>query len=498
MRLLLRLPGLVALTLSLRTEHHVLVAAELSTQPSPLKNCSTLPKPNNCACGDPNKHLQGACFACGSCGSCFNCPSCVKCHDDGVPPPAPPPPPPPPPAPAPASWAPRVAKAQLLVAQTDPEYSGLFPSVGNGFISGNVGCATSQNTKLSGHGDRGPQEFGEFFLHVGGVFNNNVDIHGKTSIPQRAKIPNPYAVVAHITGTGPNVQAGTALDIEYGLFHNVTVNNDSAVRVSTTIYAHRALRSLLIFEVAAEFPARDNPESQMTVELQRCGGGVIDWSQLTDFNASSTSSGGAARTLTVKYMEENCDSGHFCPEQVPLENCSGLSRCNNSAMPRRPNTEVGIAFEPLPAVLTLTTAQPSQQFIAAIHTSLEPGLGAHNAAATAAAATLAQYSGSKSTTVRASLKQSHEQAWMKEWKGGIEVGGNLTIASTVNASLYYILSATRSDWPYGLSPGGLARDSYEGHSFCKWSNVLADTACFYTKLIVAVVQGTQRHGCFRT
>ena len=114
------------------------------------------------------------------------------------------------------------------------------------------------------------------------------------------------------------------------------------------------------------------------------------------------------------------------------------------------------------------------------------------------AATLAQYSGSKATTVRASLQQSHEQAWTKEWKGGIEVGGNLTIASTVNASLYYILSATRSDWPYGLSPGGLARDSYEGHSFCKWSNVLADTACFYTKLIVAVMQGTQRHGCFRT
>jgi hypothetical protein len=47
-----------------------------------------------------------------------------------------------------------------------------------------------------------------------------------------------------------------------------------------------------------------------------------------------------------------------------------------------------------------------------------------------------------------------------------KVAGNLTIASTINASLYYILSATRADWPYGLSPGGIARDAYEGHSFC--------------------------------
>ena len=276
-----------------------------------------------------------------------------------------------------------------------------------------------------------------------------------------------------MAGKEPNVQAGTALDLQYGLFHNVSASNSSGdigVRVSTTIYAHRAFRNLLVFEVAADFPAAESltAESEVTVGLQRCGGGSIDWSTLSDFNASSLTQDGMARTLTVKYMEENCDSGHFCPEPVPLENCSGLGRCNNTAMPQRPNTEVGIAFEPLPPNLTLTTTKPVRTFIAAIHTSLEHGLGSRNAAATAAAATLAQYSGSKS-----SLRQSHEQAWEHEWKGGIEISGNLTIASTINASLYYILAATRPDWPYGLSPGGLARDSYEGHSFCKWLECVA-------------------------
>ena len=57
------------------------------------------------------------------------------------------------------------------------------------------------------------------------------------------------------------------------------------------------------------------------------------------------------------------------------------------------------------------------------------------------------------------------QAWSAVWQGGIEIEGNTTIAASVNSSLYYILSAVRADWPYGLSPGGLARDDYEGHSF---------------------------------
>jgi hypothetical protein len=63
--------------------------------------------------------------------------------------------------------------------------------------------------------------------------------------------------------------------------------------------------------------------------------------------------------------------------------------------------------------------QPVRKFIAAIHTSLELGLAARGAAAAAATVTLAQYGGSKSTS--ASLRQSHEEAWAEEWRGGIEV-----------------------------------------------------------------------------
>ena len=224
----------------------------------PLKNCSTYPEPNNCACHHANQPFEagvggdpgaGNCFACGSCHSCFGCRSCIKCHDNGMPPsPTPPPPPPPAPhVPSPAPWAPRVAAAQMLAAQSDPSEPGLFPSVGNGFISTNVGCATGSKGGVN-----------EFFLHVGGVFNNRIAIHprGAVSIPKRADVPNPFAAVAHIQGS-PNAQAGTALDLEFGFFSNVTAAkiDGREVRVSTTVYAHRAHRSLLVFEVTADFGA---------------------------------------------------------------------------------------------------------------------------------------------------------------------------------------------------------------------------------------------------
>ena len=40
------------------------------------------------------------------------------------------------------------------------------------------------------------------------------------------------------------------------------------------------------------------------------------------------------------------------------------------------------------------------------------------------------------------------------------------MAQAVYGSMYYILSSTRHDWPYGLSPGGLPNgEEYMGHTF---------------------------------
>jgi trehalose/maltose hydrolase-like predicted phosphorylase len=60
----------------------------------------------------------------------------------------------------------------------------------------------------------------------------------------------------------------------------------------------------------------------------------------------------------------------------------------------------------------------------------------------------------------------HIQEWKTElWQSGVEVAGNVALAAAINASLYEILSSTRDDWIYGISPGGIAIDSYNGHIF---------------------------------
>jgi hypothetical protein len=61
-----------------------------------------------------------------------------------------------------------------------------------------------------------------------------------------------------------------------------------------------------------------------------------------------------------------------------------------------------------------------------------------------------------------SLQAGHEAAWAARMAtgGGIEIEGDLWLAQAANASLYFIRSSIRADWPHGLSPGGLASNGY--------------------------------------
>ena len=67
----------------------------------------------------------------------------------------------------------------------------------------------------------------------------------------------------------------------------------------------------------------------------------------------------------------------------------------------------------------------------------------------------------------AELLPAHEAAWASRVTtgGGLEVQGDLWLAQSINASLYFIRSSIRPDWPHGLSPGGLASNGYGGHTF---------------------------------
>ena len=64
-----------------------------------------------------------------------------------------------------------------------------------------------------------------------------------------------------------------------------------------------------------------------------------------------------------------------------------------------------------------------------------------------------------------SLLGANQASWASLWRGWIEVRGNRTLATDVNASEFYLWSSTRDGVDWSVSPAGLSSNGYDGHIF---------------------------------
>ncbi len=69
------------------------------------------------------------------------------------------------------------------------------------------------------------------------------------------------------------------------------------------------------------------------------------------------------------------------------------------------------------------------------------------------------------TTGFGPLVTANDAAWAALWSGRIDVLGNQTLASEVNASEFYLWSSTRDGVNWSISPAGLSSNGYDGHIF---------------------------------
>ncbi len=60
---------------------------------------------------------------------------------------------------------------------------------------------------------------------------------------------------------------------------------------------------------------------------------------------------------------------------------------------------------------------------------------------------------------------ANNAAWAALWNGRIDVLGNRTLATDVNASEFYLWSNTRAGVDWSISPAGLSSNGYDGHIF---------------------------------
>ena len=103
------------------------------------------------------------------------------------------------------------------------------------------------------------------------------------------------------------------------------------------------------------------------------------------------------------------------------------------------------------------------RYLAVFKTSISAESGGDAAQPLAAAKQALQTYSQQSS---ADMQALHVASWNALHSSKIELAGDgdtgKAVATAVNSSMFYLLSAARVDWPFSTSPGGLANNAYLG------------------------------------
>jgi len=337
----------------------------------------------------------------------------------GIKPPPPPPPPPPTPAnlcPAtmPADWRAACLGGDLFYEAPPASADSHMPAIGNGYI------ATFVQSNV---------------IYAGGLFNGD-STGSKGGVSHRATIPAYHVSLAPPTtkqgAAAPApayTQVGRALDVRRAVFlsrHTISGGGGGGVAKGTVDekwYARLDKPSLLVHEVtitadkASPLPvvlaatSTTGTTNDLDMSPPTVAGGAVSWT-------GANKIGELGNTTTLAMV---CTAAPASPVSVA------------------PGTTKTLYF--ITAIVTsLNSTNPQADAASVWYRPAVAGAGA--------------------------LFGAHAAAWATRWEqGSLEAAGDLRLAQSLNASLYAIRASIRPDWPYGLSPGGLASNAYEGHTF---------------------------------
>ena len=326
-----------------------------------------------------------------------------------------------PPAWTPPAWADGVREGYILLS--NDAHDGPLPSLGNGFVS-----------TIADSSD----------VYLAGVFSSLQ----KPLQSHRAKFPSAHRVTVTPEGGWPSdVRAARALDTRHGLFLSAWSSASAQINVTAQLYAHRARRGLLVSDVQV------HAETDTTTAVRAGQQHPQQWlrSEHIHFNSPAAVAVGVAGAHGLTVHGET-GSKAWAARHPPVK------------------TNVSLVYSVPPDNLHVRGGQgggTTLRVLSSFASNLtEAGGTPFEAAAAAHAAALA--------TTPADLYAEHCKAWERLYSSALG-GGRLDVRGpsgeatrltrVVGASLYAILSAVRTDAPYGLSPGGLSTDGYKGHTF---------------------------------
>ena len=320
----------------------------------------------------------------------------------------------------PQDWLPLCQGANLFFSKGGSNTGKvLMPEIANGYL----GTVMNSDT-----------------IYVGGLFNG--DATGKFGpASHRARIPAFHvsvgAVESSATATSGNIDIaiGQALDISRGIFTERSYIG--SVFVEQRTYAHFARPWLLVHEIdltntagsaasVALIATPSPPSSDLILTEVNSTGAAGDFTLFgRNLCAEDATVAGGGNHTEVAFISNS-----------PCGASASAGACE-STMQVPPGVKVTRSFITT-VVVSLNSTAP-----------LKDAIALHDAAQRDAALLLSE----------------HEAAWATRWaRGSIEVEGDLRLAQAVNASLYSLRSSIRDDWPFGLSPGGITTDGYNGTS----------------------------------
>ena len=301
----------------------------------------------------------------------------------------------------PDEWVTESEKGNMIISETLPSDGAYVPHVGNGYIAA---IPTSD------------------VMYVSGLFNGR---HSETP-SHRAKVSFPFAVSVTNKDDGSSVYA---LDIKGAAFLERLTTGSGSTSVELRWFAPYHMMNVVTLEV--DITAGPNSDAKVT------------------FSVNNKTHTGDMRVSTLRTSHIPAGTAGFEGKTRIPEDPTNTSASINSIVLIHTNVPK--------TVIVPAGTQRTLRFVCAVHTTLDT-LASSLVEATAETYNNAMKQGSD-------LLARHRASWADIWESGLEVGGFADLAQGVNSSLYYILSSVRPDWPYGLSPGSLSSNSYNGHSF---------------------------------
>lgn len=345
----------------------------------------------------------------------------------------------------PPDWAAAVAAGDMAWTPLPPANitQCYYPGLGNGFL----GYVPGPQPKVAS-----PDYGACGWLYLAGVHNGPAADPVGEHPSHRAALPDVvggFSIRGAASGATV-VQHGAAIDYRAGVFLNrtsVDAPDCPNTLVETRVYAHRAYRDLLVWQLVAAPNDTARPWGDCYLP--------VAWA--VDGNATAADVG-----LTYTPSPGNGKPALYTGSTLVPE-VAGVS----------PLVSVAVAFSSLPlavaaqggaAYLYLTPTTPSLSVLVVAHSSLDTD-GGPSAVAAASTAAFSRYMGLSD----AKLYAAHTATMAAGvWPGGIEVGGNATLGAIVNSSLYHITTSGRPDWRHAPTPGSLAGNGYGGHVFWDW------------------------------